>query len=109
MPTSKPDVSNYEWMGELEQELFISVSLLKNPDEVRDFFVDLLTAEEIQNISKRWCAARLVFDGVKHEEIKTRCKTSKATVSRANRVIAKFGTGMCQRLHRRLQGLLKED
>lgn len=58
--------------------------LLKNLDEARRFFRDLLTPEEIIALADRWQMARLLDRGVPQREIAAKLNVSIATVTRVN-------------------------
>ena len=51
-------------------DFYSMVSLLKNRDEVKNFFKDLLTIGEIVMISRRIQVAKMLFEGNTYEEIR---------------------------------------
>lgn len=66
-----------------EKELFGAVLKLKNLSEAQKFFRDLLTINEIEEFSKRFQIAKLVYQGeLTYQEIAKRLQTSTATVTR---------------------------
>jgi TrpR-related protein YerC/YecD len=99
---TRPGNMEHLLMGEREQALYLAISMLKSPEEIRDFLRDVFTVEEIEHAAKRWCVVRGLLDGATHEVVRQDCTTSKATVSRANKTIVKFGTGISQTLYERL-------
>jgi len=63
-------------------ELYKAVLKLKTADEAKRFFRDLLTIEEITEMSKRWQAARLLNQGKPYREIAAKTGLSTTTVTR---------------------------
>jgi TrpR-related protein YerC/YecD len=62
--------------------LYRAVLSLKTVGEARSFFRDLLTIEEITEMSKRWQAAMLLDKGLSYREISLKTGLSTTTVTR---------------------------
>lgn len=76
------DSSAYGWENERTKELFKSVLKLKTLAECENFFRDLLTLREIQEMAERFEIARLLDRGLSYLEIARKVKTSTTTVTR---------------------------
>lgn len=67
-------------------ELLIDCFLaLEDKDEAQNFFEDLCTIKELQDISQRLEVAQLLMEKKKYQEIATMTGASTATISRVNR------------------------
>ncbi len=71
--------------------LFEGILSLKSIDECYDFFEDLCTVAEIQEMSKRLIAARMLYNNSVYTEVSEQTGLSTATISRVNRCL-KYGT-----------------
>ena len=71
-------------MGTNELELYKAISSLSSPEEASKLLRDLLTFDEIKEISNRFAVVKLLNNKVTVREIVKRTKTSSATVSRIN-------------------------
>lgn len=69
----------------LQNELYQAVLSLKNLDEARRFFRDLLTEEEILEFSKRWQVARLLDADVPYSAIQKQTDMSSTTIARISK------------------------
>lgn len=70
--------------------LFRAILTLKSIDDCYDFFEDLCTVSEIQEMSRRMVAARLLRADCVYTEIASETGLSTATISRVNRCL-KYG------------------
>ena len=59
-------------------EFYTMISLLKNRDEVKNFFKDLLTLSEVVMISRRIQIARMLLEGESYDEIKKKLRVGSA-------------------------------
>lgn len=73
--------------------------LLHTPEEVRSFLGDLCTASELQEMSRRLLAAKLLNNHHLYSDIAEQTGLSTATISRVNRCM-KFGDGYFTALER---------
>lgn len=74
------------------ESLFRAVLNLRNAGEVKNFFRDLLTENEILEFSQRWKAARLLAEGISYREIGRRTWMSPRTIARIQKWL-KSGKG----------------
>ncbi len=85
--------------------LFRAILSLKTVDECYDFFEDLTTVKELDEMSKRIRVATLLLDDKVYSEILGEggeVSASSATISRVNRCI-KYGTGGYEKVIGRLR------
>ena len=71
---------------------FQAILTLETVEECYDFFEDICTVDEVREIARRLCAARLLREGTLYSEITGRTGLSTATISRVNRSM-KYGNG----------------
>ena len=71
--------------------LFRGIMTLESLDECYSFFEDLCTVAELQEMSKRLLAAKMLKDNYIYTEIAERTGLSTATISRVNRCL-KYGS-----------------
>lgn len=71
--------------------LFRAILSLETIEECYDFFDDLCTIAEIQEMGKRIAAAKMLKDGAKYTAIAEKTGLSTATISRVNRAL-KYGS-----------------
>jgi TrpR-related protein YerC/YecD len=72
--------------------LFKGILTLNSVEECYHFFEDLCTVSELQEMSRRMQAAKLLKDNYIYTEIATRTGLSTATISRVNRSL-RYSTG----------------
>ncbi len=71
--------------NKLNEELISAISELKNKKEIADFLRDLLTSAEIEEFSKRFQIAKLLWTTSKsYAEIAQQVDTSTTTVTRVS-------------------------
>ncbi len=66
-------------------DFYTMVASLRNRDEVKMFFKDLLTLSEMVMISRRLQIAQMLLEGMTYEEIKTKLKTGLDTIGQVDR------------------------
>lgn len=71
--------------------LFKGILTLESVEECYSFFEDLCTIAELQEMSKRLLAAKMLKDNFIYTEIAERTGLSTATISRVNRCL-KYGS-----------------
>ena len=76
---------------ELLQYLCQGFLTLQTPEECRHFLENLCTASELQEMSRRLLAAKMLMDNHIYTEIASQTGLSTATISRVNRCI-KYGS-----------------
>ncbi|MBQ7379426.1 MAG: helix-turn-helix domain-containing protein [Clostridia bacterium] len=67
--------------------LFKGILTLDSIDDCYDFFADLCTPAELQEMSRRMQAAKMLRDGYIYNEIASTTGLSTATISRVNRCL----------------------
>ena len=75
-----------------EKELFNAILLLESVEECAAFFEDICTVKEIEDLSQRWCVARMLNEGEKYQTIEEKTGASTATISRVNKCL-NYGSG----------------
>jgi TrpR-related protein YerC/YecD len=71
--------------------LFKAIMSLENTEEFYKFFDDLCTVAEVEDMSKRLQAAKMLRSGEVYNEISAKTGQSTATISRVNRCL-KYGS-----------------
>lgn len=74
--------TDHKWLNKQSKDLFKAILKLKTPNEAAKFFRDLCTLEELEEISKRFQAAKMIEKGKPYREIAQKIGLSTATVTR---------------------------
>ena len=82
---------------------FEAVLELSSIEECRDFFEDVCTIKELQDISQRLEVAKLLNEKKNYNEIIKRTGASTATISRVNKCLM-YGNGGYRKLLDKLYG-----
>ena len=85
--------------------LYRSIVSLENVEDCKNFFHDICTASELQEMSRRLKAARMLSDGIVYSEIASKTGLSTATISRVNHCL-KYGN---DGYHKVLEKMKLED
>ncbi len=93
---------------ESTDRLFKVISQLNTVEECYDFFEDLCTIKEIQDMAQRFETARLLYSGKSYQEISRQVGTSSTTISRVSRCL-NYGDGGYETVIARLEEQEKED
>jgi TrpR-related protein YerC/YecD len=80
--------------------LFKAVLSLQDTNECYEFFEDLCTVSEVQEMSRRMWAAKLLSDGLVYTEIAEKTGLSTATISRVNKCLKYGNEGYIKALER---------
>jgi TrpR-related protein YerC/YecD len=72
----------HPWRTSETTALFEAILSLRSTQEAERFFRDLCTLGEIEALSHRWHAARLVDEGLPYHEVARRTGASTTTVAR---------------------------
>lgn len=72
--------------------LFKAILLLKTEEECADFFEDICTIKEIQDLTQRLAVAEMLNRGEKYQKIEEVTGASTATISRVNKCL-NYGSG----------------
>lgn len=70
--------------------LYRCIVSIDNVEDCKNFFEDICTASELQEMSRRLNAAKMLSEGVVYSEIASKTGLSTATISRVNHCI-KYG------------------
>lgn len=100
MRTGDTKRRNRAWVNPDTTELFGAVLKLKNVNEARRFFRDLLTEDELLEFGNRWKTARLLAQGVPYREIANQTGLSSTTIARVKRWLTKGMRGYALMLKR---------
>lgn len=74
------------------KELVETILKLKTEEECINFLNDLCTIQELEKMSQRLEAAKLLLDGCTYEQVIEKTKISSTTLSRVSRCI-RYGDG----------------
>ena len=88
--------------------LFNAIMRLENLQEFYRFFDDLCTIAEVEDMSKRMQAAKMLKEGEVYSEISAKTGQSTATISRVNRCL-KYGSNGYNIVLDRLERELKDE
>ena len=70
------------WKTPQLKKLTEALLILNNEKEMMNFLRDLCTLEELNELSKRWEAAKMINAGKPYREIAQKTKTSTTTITR---------------------------
>ncbi len=73
-------------------DLYQTIAKLNDPKDVKEFFTDLCTINELNSMSQRVTAAKMLKNGDTYEKIISKTDISSATLSRVSRCV-KYGNG----------------
>lgn len=68
------------------------IAKMDKADDVYNFFADLCTIKELQDMAQRFEMARLLNDGENYQSVAGKVGASSATISRVNRCLM-YGNG----------------
>ncbi|MEO7664673.1 MAG: YerC/YecD family TrpR-related protein [Candidatus Limnocylindrales bacterium] len=71
-----------DWKNDETQALFDAILSLRDRTEAERFFRDLLTLNELRDLTLRWTVAQLLDAGLHYGEISQRTGASTATITR---------------------------
>lgn len=81
-----------EQLKEKYRELFETILKLETIEDCENFFNDLCTFKELDSMSGRIKAAKLLIKGETYDDIIKQTEISSATLSRVNKCV-KYGNG----------------
>lgn len=84
--------------------LFKCILSLESAEECYSFFEDLCTAKELEEMSRRMSAARLLYEDHVYNEVKEKTGLSTATISRVSRCLQDSDDGYVKLLKRVCDG-----
>lgn len=74
------------------KELYRAIVSLGSEEECGNFFEDLCTIKELQDMAQRYAVARMLDAGVNYKNISEATGVSTATISRVNKCL-EYGSG----------------
>ena len=80
------------WKKTASEELLEAIVTLETVDEAAAFMRDLCTRKELEEMSNRWEAVKLLDQGIPYRDISDRTGLSTATITRINQWL-QHGTG----------------
>ncbi len=78
--------------NELTEYFYKAVLELRDTEECRNFFEDVCTVKELQDISQRLRVAQMLNEGHSYQEVSSETGASTATISRVNKCLL-YGSG----------------
>ena len=84
------------------EQLFRAICSIESTDECFDFFEDLCTVKEIQDMAQRFETAIMLSEGKSYSEIGAASGVSSATIVRVNKCL-NYGTGGYGRIIAKLE------
>lgn len=78
-----------KWITQDADALFEAIGKLKNLDETRRFFRDLLTEKEIIEFGQRWKVARMLAKRIRYTKIAQETGMSSTTIARVHKWLKK--------------------
>lgn len=85
-------LSGDDWKTSATAELIDAIVSLDDTEEAANFLRDLCTRKELEEMSHRWQAVKLLQNGMPYREISDRTGLSTATITRINQWL-QHGTG----------------
>ncbi|MDH4119012.1 MAG: YerC/YecD family TrpR-related protein [Acidimicrobiia bacterium] len=85
-------MTDSDWRSPHTSALFQAIIGLDTIEEAADFFRDLCTLRELEDMSQRWAVVRLLDKGHSYREISEYTGASTATITRINQWFT-HGTG----------------
>jgi len=67
------------------EDLYLAILSLDNMEEAKKFFRDLLTKKEIEEMGKRWRAAKMLYSNIPYSAIIEQTGLSSTTVARISK------------------------
>ncbi len=86
---NKVKLKQNKWINPDTDVLFEAVLKLKNSDEVRRFFRDLLTESELVELGQRWKVARMLAKRISYSKIEQETGMSSTTIARVHKWLKK--------------------
>lgn len=80
-----------------KDSVFSALTTLKTAEEFEQFFQEILTPREFEEMQKRYCICVELNKGKTVQEVCKTCEVASATVVRGNRIL-KYGTGLLKEI-----------
>ncbi len=98
---------SHTWRTSETTDLLETILALQTPEEAERFFRDLCTIGELEAMTHRWHAARLIDEGLPYHEVARRTGASTTTVTRVAHWLRHGEDGYRQALDRRSRRLAR--
>ena len=98
---------SHTWRTSETADLFETILALQTPEEAERFFRDLCTLRELEAMTHRWHAARLIDEGLPYHEVARQTGASTTTVTRVAHWLRHGENGYRQALDRRSRRLAR--
>lgn len=82
-------MEDQKWVNPKTDKLFEAILTLRNLDEARRFFRDLLTEPEIKEFASRWSVAKMLYRKVPYSQIEAKTGMSSTTIARTGKWLNK--------------------
>lgn len=89
---AKRNISNPKWLTDDIESFFNAILKLRNKNECKRFFRDLLSVPELKTFAMRWKVANMLYDGVTYQDIEKATGMSSTTIARISRWL-EYGEG----------------
>jgi TrpR-related protein YerC/YecD len=101
LQSTMADDPPHAWRTTETDDLFEAILSLRTLDEAQRFFRDLCTLQEIEALTHRWQAARLLDQGLPYLEVAAQTGASTTTVTRVAQWLRRGADGYRLVLDRR--------
>lgn len=91
-----------------ENLLYECILALDTADEIKNFFEDLFTIQELNAVFQRLEVAKILRDGATYNTVAAETGASTATISRVNRSLS-YGTGGYDHVFKKLKEKSKNE
>ncbi|PIT89052.1 MAG: hypothetical protein COU27_02325 [Candidatus Levybacteria bacterium CG10_big_fil_rev_8_21_14_0_10_36_7] len=108
MAKPKIEVENEKYFRDIHF-LYEILNSLKNLDEVKGFFKDILTPSELRMLKRRWHVANLIVEGRGIREIASESQTSTQTVSKIKAKLEEGSGGLRLAVEKAKKNIKKEQ
>ncbi len=98
---------SHTWRTSETTDLFETILALQTREETERFFRDLCTLKELEAMTHRWHAARLIDEGLPYHEVARQTGASTTTVTRVAHWLRHGEDGYRQALDRRSRRLAR--
>lgn len=86
---NKSKYKQNKWITQATSALFAAILKLKNVDEARRFFRDLLTEKELAEFGQRWKVAQMLTKRIRYTKIAQETGMSSTTIARVHKWLKK--------------------
>lgn len=73
----------------MDRELIEIIRQIENPDELEQFFVEILTPNEVRDLTLRWRLMKALYNGMTQRKISETMGISLCKITRGSKVLKK--------------------